>query len=83
MRKASRTVIARIHRLNGQLTAIEKMIQSGRSCQDILHQIGAVRAGVETVAGILFQRELERLLAKKKLSQTDLEKLTSLYSKTT
>jgi DNA-binding FrmR family transcriptional regulator len=83
MRKASRTLTARIHRLNGQLLAIESMIQAKRPCVDILNQISAVRSGVESVASILFQRELERLASKKKLTQSDLQKLISIYSKTT
>lgn len=83
MKKASRTLVARIHKLSGQLHAVEKMIQAKRPCIEILNQISAVRSGVESVAGILFQRELERLASRKRLSQSDLQKLTSMYSKTT
>lgn len=83
MTKASRTLSARIHRLQGQLSAVEKMIRGKRSCTDVLHQISAVRAGVEQVAGIVFQRELERLARQRTIHQSDLQKLTRLFSKTT
>lgn len=83
MRKASRTVTARIHRLTGQLQAIEAMLMSKRSCDEVLNQISAVRAGLEQVAVIVFQRELQRLAAKKKLSPNDIERLSQAFSKTT
>lgn len=83
MRRASRTVTARIHRLAGQLSAIEAMLQRKRSCADVLHQISAVRAGLEQVAVIVFQTELQKLAAKKKLTEAELAKLSQAFSKTT
>lgn len=59
-RRASRTVNARIHRLAGQLLAIEKMLADRRNCPDVLNQIGAVRAGLEQVAVLILQKELQR-----------------------
>lgn len=59
-RRASRTVNARIHRLAGQLLAIEKMLTARRNCSDILNQIGAVRAGLEQVSVLVVQKELQR-----------------------
>lgn len=81
-RRASRTVNARIHRLTGQLTAIETMIQERRSCPEILQQLSAVRAGLETVAAIVFQTELEKQSATKRLTARDIESLTQLFIKT-
>lgn len=83
MRRASRTVTARIHRLNGQLVAIESMLQQRRSCSDVLNQISAVRAGLEQVAVIVFQTELQKLAAKKKLTAADVDQLSQVFSKTT
>lgn len=59
-RRASRTVNARIHRLAGQLLAIEKMLTARRNCSEVLNQIGAVRAGLEQVSVIVLQKELQR-----------------------
>lgn len=83
MRRASRTISARIHRLNGQLGAIEHMVQKKRSCAEVLNQISAVRAGLERVAVIVFQRELQKLAAAKKLNDFAVEKLSQAFSKTT
>lgn len=83
MRRASRTVTARIHRLSGQLTAVETMLRQRRTCTDVLQQLSAIRAGLENVASIVFQTELQKLSAKKKLTPADVAKLTQLFSKTT
>lgn len=83
MRRASRTVSARIHRLSGQLNAVESMLRHRRSCSDVLNQISAVRAGLEQVAVIVFQTELQKLSAKKKLTTADVQRLSHVFSKTT
>jgi DNA-binding FrmR family transcriptional regulator len=83
MKQSSRTVTARIHRLAGQLNAIETMLQNRRTCTEVLNQISAVRAGLEQVAAIVFQTELQKLSAKKKLTALDVEKITQAFSKTT
>lgn len=82
MRRASRTVTARIHRLSGQLSAVETMLQNRRACADVLQQLIAVRAGLENVASIILQTELQKLAAKKRLTDRDIEKLTQLFTKT-
>ena len=79
---SSRTVDARLHRLVGQLEAIEKMTKNRRPCAEVLYQVSAVRAGLEQVAAILFEIELQRRAAKKKLLPADVEALTHAFSKT-
>lgn len=80
MRRASRTVTARIHRLTGQLEAIETMLLKKRSCAEVLAQINAVRAGLEQVAAIVFEIELQKLSVRKRLQQKDIEKLTHAFT---
>lgn len=82
-RKSSRTVSARIHRLTGQLQAIEEMIAKRRDCPQVLHQIGAVRAGIEQVAAIVLQNELQKRTAKRKLDPHELADLLTAYNKVT
>lgn len=77
---ASRTVWARMHRLTGQLQAIEKMIKRRRTCADVLYQISAVRSGLEQVATILFEIELNKLSNKRRLTKKDVDSLSHAYS---
>jgi len=82
MRRASRTVTARIHRLSGQLQAVEDMIGKRRTCAEVLQQISAVRSGLEQVAVIVFQTELQKMASKKKITTADVERLSQAFSKT-
>lgn len=80
--RASRTVGARIHRLTGQLQAIETMVGKRRSCAEILYQISAIRSGLEQVATILFEIELSKVSARRKLTKKDIDSLSHAFSKT-
>jgi CsoR family transcriptional regulator, copper-sensing transcriptional repressor len=43
-------LLARLHRIEGQVRGIGRMVEDDRYCVDILTQIAAVRAAVEQVA---------------------------------
>ena len=81
MKKSSRTINARIHRINGQLLAIEEMIKSRRSCLEILQQISAVKSGLEQVAVYVFQSEIHKMTNNKKLTSEEVEKLSQAFHK--
>jgi DNA-binding FrmR family transcriptional regulator len=44
------TLIARLHRIEGQVRGIERMVEEDRYCIDILTQVGAVRTALESLA---------------------------------
>jgi len=46
----------RLARISGQVTGIQKMVESDRTCGDILQQIVAVRAALDQL-GIVFLSE--------------------------
>lgn len=77
---ASRTISARLHRLNGQIIAIEKMVTQRRACAEILYQVSAARAGLEQIANIIFEIELQKLSTKGNVTKKDVEKLTHAFS---
>jgi DNA-binding FrmR family transcriptional regulator len=43
-------LIKRLHRIEGQVRGIEKMVEDDRYCIDILTQIGAVNTALESLA---------------------------------
>ncbi len=43
-------LVKRLHRIEGQVRGIERMVEDDRYCVDILTQIGAVQSAVEKVA---------------------------------
>jgi DNA-binding FrmR family transcriptional regulator len=43
-------LVARLHRIEGQVRGIERMVEEGRYCVDVLTQIGAVTTALESLA---------------------------------
>jgi DNA-binding FrmR family transcriptional regulator len=43
-------LVKRLHRIEGQVRGIERMVEDDRYCIDILTQIGAVTTALESVA---------------------------------
>jgi CsoR family transcriptional regulator, copper-sensing transcriptional repressor len=57
--EASRKVTTRIHRIAGQIAGIQRMVEEGRYCVDILNQIAAVRSALDSLGVELLTRHLE------------------------
>ena len=43
-------MIKRLHRIEGQVRGIERMVEEERYCVDILTQVGAVKTALESLA---------------------------------
>lgn len=48
--KDKQAVVARLRRIEGQVRGIEKMVEDDRYCIDVLTQVNAARAALESVA---------------------------------
>lgn len=57
------TVLKRMHRIEGQVRGIEKMIRDDRYCIDILTQITAAQAALDKVATELLRDHTKHCLA--------------------
>jgi DNA-binding FrmR family transcriptional regulator len=44
------TLVKRLHRIEGQVRGIERMVEDDRYCIDILTQVGAVNTALESLA---------------------------------
>ncbi len=53
----------RLHRIEGQVRGIERMVEEDRYCIDILTQVGAVRTALESVALQLLDDHVEHCVA--------------------
>jgi DNA-binding FrmR family transcriptional regulator len=47
------TLLKRLKRAEGQIRGIEKMIEDGRACEEVVIQLAAVRSAVEGVASLI------------------------------
>ena len=53
----------RLHRIEGQVRGIERMVEDDRYCIDILTQIGAVRTALEQVGAKLLEDHVNHCVA--------------------
>lgn len=58
-------LLKRLRRLEGQVRGVERMIEEGRDCEDIITQLRAVRSAIESV-GTLILRNYMKICFKKK-----------------
>ena len=61
--KDKEALITRLHRIEGQVRGIEKMVADERYCIDIMTQIGAVSTALETVAQKLLTEHANHCVA--------------------
>ena len=78
--QASREIINRLRRARGQIDGVIAMIESGRSCRDVVTQLAAAsralnRAGFKVVASGLRQCLLEEGEEGQELTTEELEKI--------
>jgi len=59
------TVIVRLHRIQGQVAGIERMLQGKRDCVSIIQQIIAAREALDKVAILILEREARGCFGKK------------------
>jgi CsoR family transcriptional regulator, copper-sensing transcriptional repressor len=57
------SLVNRLHRIEGQVRGIERMVADERYCIDILTQIGAVSTALESVAQKLLEEHANHCVA--------------------
>jgi DNA-binding FrmR family transcriptional regulator len=57
--EASRKIKLRVNRIAGQVAGIQRMVEEGRYCVDILTQIAAARSALDALGVELLTRHLE------------------------
>ncbi len=53
---------ARLKRIEGQAKGVQKMVDEGRDCVDILNQLAAIKAAVNSLSGELLEAYALRCL---------------------
>ena len=56
-------LIARLHRIEGQVRGIERMLEEDRYCIDVLTQLGAVGTALESVAFRILDEHVRHCVA--------------------
>lgn len=71
--KTKTEALRRLKSIKGQVKGIEKMIENERYCVDILIQISASKAALESLAHIVLKRHIESCVTEAIMSGTEKE----------
>jgi DNA-binding FrmR family transcriptional regulator len=73
-------VIKRMKRANGQVAAIVRMLEEGRTCEEVVHQMAAVGKAINTAAFTLISASLRECIETDEKSSTEVsQKLEKLF----
>lgn len=77
--------LGRLRRIEGQVRGIEKMIEDGRYCMDILIQLRAVRAALKKVECNILNKHMQHCVAQAfgqpEAAQAKLDELMAYFEK--
>ncbi len=48
-------VLLRLRRIEGQVRGIQRMVEEGRDCREIVHQVAAVKAALTSVSSVVLE----------------------------
>jgi DNA-binding FrmR family transcriptional regulator len=73
-------ILKRVKRAEGQIAGVIRMLEEGRSCEEVVHQMAAVGKAINTAAVTLIASSLQEcLLNKKTNTPKQREKLQRLF----
>lgn len=58
--KIKKNVISRMKRIEGQVRGIQRMIEDGKECEEILVQVRAVRSALQSANKLILKRYMLR-----------------------
>jgi DNA-binding FrmR family transcriptional regulator len=87
MEREKKDVLLRLKRIEGQLRGLQRMVDGGVSCADILTQVAAVTAAIKKVGMVMVKTYMEECLdrtqkepgGKRKEALIDFQKAVSRY----
>lgn len=62
MDEVTKSVVTRLRRIEGQVQGLQRMLDGGRECEELLTQVMAVRSSIDQVGILLMEQHLERCI---------------------
>lgn len=73
-------MLNRLKTIKGHIGGIERMIEDGKGCQEVLLQIAAVKASLEKVGYSLLEEHAVQCLVKDNSGKVDADEVTELIN---
>ena len=72
--------LKRLARIEGQIKGIQRMVQEGRYCIDIINQITAIRKALDQVGLVVMRRHIDSCVSEAIRSKNGTAKVSELMS---
>ncbi|MFP4071180.1 MAG: metal-sensitive transcriptional regulator [Desulfovibrionales bacterium] len=73
-----KNVLSRLRKVEGQIRGIQRMVENGKECEDILVQFRAVRSALKSTTGVVLSRYLKVCHARAMQAETNDEAYAQL-----
>lgn len=70
-------IITRLNRIEGQIRGLRRMVEEDQFCGDILNQVSAVRAALNSTAGLILENYMKSCLIENS-SEEELDELLEI-----
>jgi DNA-binding FrmR family transcriptional regulator len=74
-------VLLRLRKIEGQVRGLQRMIEEGKGCADVVYQLSAVRKALDKVGFLILSRRMQECMERKRGGQSDaaLEEAMELF----
>lgn len=66
-----KNVLSRLRRIEGQIRGIQKMVEEGQDCEQILIQVKAAQSALRATSGLILKGSLARCYAREGVQTPD------------
>lgn len=79
--------LVRLKRIRGQIEGVERMIEAGRYCVDIVNQMRSIMAALRSAEGLVMERHIRHCVkdavsaSDKRLTEQKINELLTLFNK--
>lgn len=74
-------IITRLRKIEGQIRGLQKMINEGKNCKDVLHQLVAARRALDKAGVLILSKRLQNCLceSEKGYSEKTIQEAIELF----
>ena len=76
-----KSIIDRLKRIEGQARGIQKMVEDGRDCEEIMTQIAALKAAARQVGSMMLSSYLVECVRREVGQDTNIDAITDRFEK--
>jgi len=67
-------IIARLRRIEGQIRGLQRLVEEGKDCTQVIHQLSAARKALDKVGFLILTHRMEECVEKKTQGGCDAQK---------